>query len=176
MNSSKLPDNPNNSIDYSNTVKREIWLAGGCFWGVEAYMRRVPGVSGTSVGYANGKTDNPTYEEVCRNNTGHAETVHVQYDPGRISLPVLLQEFFHIIDPTSRNRQGGDAGVQYRTGIYYNDPDELETIRVFIKEEQKKYTRPILTEVEPLMRYDPAEEYHQSYLEKNPNGYCHIAF
>ncbi len=176
MSSSKLPDNPNRSIDYSSRPRKDIWLAGGCFWGVEAYMRRVLGVASTSVGYANGKTDNPTYDEVCHQGTGHAETVHVAYDPDRVSLPDLLKEFFFIIDPTSRNRQGGDVGSQYRSGIYYTDPADESIIRESVKKEQKKYGKPILTEVEPLRRYDLAEEYHQAYLEKNPNGYCHIKF
>jgi peptide methionine sulfoxide reductase msrA/msrB len=100
----------------------------------------------------------------------------VRYDPARISLTALLQRFFGIIDPTSRNRQGNDMGTQYRTGIYYKDPSELSTIRLFLEEEQKKLARPIATEVLPLMQFFPAEEYHQSYLEKNPNGYCHISF
>jgi peptide methionine sulfoxide reductase msrA/msrB len=176
MNHKTLPDNPNESIDYSAADLKEIWLAGGCFWGVEAYLRRVPGVAQTWVGYANGKTDHPTYEDVCHNGTGHAETVLVRYDPARISLTALLQRFFGIIDPTSRNRQGNDMGTQYRTGIYYKDPSELSTIRLFLEEEQKKLARPIATEVLPLMQFFPAEEYHQSYLEKNPNGYCHISF
>ena len=149
MSKSKLPENPNRSIDYPNKPLKEIWLA-GCFWGVEAYMRRVPGVAATSVGYANGTTANPTYEEVCHNGTGHAETVHVRYDPDRISLASLLQEFFFIIDPTSRNRQGGDVGSQYRSGVYYSDPVEREAIEAVVKIEQKKYGKPILTEIEPL--------------------------
>ena len=176
MHSSHLPENPNLNIDYSNKALKEIWLAGGCFWGVEAYVRRIPGVALTKVGYANGKTRNPTYEEVCHDGTGHAETVYVQYDPDRIPLVSLLEKFFGIIDPLSRNRQGGDSGLQYRTGIYYNDPDEMAVIHAFIEKEQQKYSKPILTEVEPLAAFYPAEEYHQSYLEKNPNGYCHIKF
>jgi peptide methionine sulfoxide reductase msrA/msrB len=176
MSHSTLPDNPNLSIDYTGKPLKDIWLAGGCFWGVEAYMRRVPGVAATTVGYANGKTANPTYEEVCKRGTGHAETVHVQYDPERIALPALLKAFFFIIDPTSRNRQGNDQGSQYRSGIYYANPAEADAIREVVKTEQSKYGKPIVTEVEPLRRYDLAEEYHQAYLEKNPNGYCHIKF
>ncbi|MCK9254080.1 MAG: peptide-methionine (R)-S-oxide reductase MsrB [Clostridiales bacterium] len=176
MNKQALPDNPNRRIDYSNSRLADIWLAGGCFWGVQAYMARVPGVAETSVGYANGLTDNPSYEDVCRRNTGHAETVHVRYDPDRISLRDLLGYFFQIIDPTSLNRQGNDVGSQYRTGIYYLDQADLPAIQSVLAEEQKKYKRQIMTEVELLRRYDLAEAYHQDYLEKNPNGYCHVRF
>lgn len=171
-----LPDNPNQAIDYNNSRLADIWLAGGCFWGVQAYMARVFGVAETSVGYANGRTDNPSYEDVCRRNTGHAETVHVRYDPERVSLADLLSQFFQIIDPTSRNRQGNDHGSQYRSGIYYLEDAVLPVIRSVVATEQKKYDRPIVTEIERLRRYDLAEDYHQDYLEKNPNGYCHISF
>ena len=171
-----LPDNPNRRLDYSDSNLADIWLAGGCFWGVQAYMARVLGVAATSVGYANGRTENPSYEDVCTRNTGHAETVHVRYDPDRISLEDLLGAFFQIIDPTSVNRQGNDRGSQYRTGIYYVDDGQLPAIRSVIAREQAKTSRPIVTEVEPLRRYDLAEEYHQDYLEKNPGGYCHVSF
>jgi peptide methionine sulfoxide reductase msrA/msrB len=176
MKNQSLPDNPNQAIDYSNSRLADIWLAGGCFWGVQAYMARVFGVAETSVGYANGRTDNPTYEDVCRRNTGHAETVHVRYDPERVSLADLLSQFFQIIDPTSRNRQGNDHGSQYRSGIYYLEDAVLPVIQSVVAAEQKKYDRPIVTEIERLRRYDLAEDYHQDYLEKNPNGYCHISF
>ncbi|MDW7657072.1 MAG: peptide-methionine (R)-S-oxide reductase MsrB [Bacillota bacterium] len=176
MNNRTLPDNPNQTINYSNSRLADIWLAGGCFWGVQAYMARVFGVAETSVGYANGQTDNPSYEDVCRRNTGHAETVHVRYDPERISLEDVLSQFFQIIDPTSRNRQGNDRGSQYRSGIYYLEDAFLPVIRSVVAAEQKKYDRPIVTEIERLRRYDLAEDYHQNYLEKNPNGYCHISF
>lgn len=171
-----LPENPNSGIDYSKSELKEIWLAGGCFWGVEAYMRRVFGVAATTVGYANGKTENPTYQEVCYMGTGHAETVHVKYDPERINLENLLGRFFQIIDPTSFNRQGGDVGSQYRTGIYYKNPDDYEIAKMVAEREQIKYKKPIVIEIKPLQNYFPAEEYHQSYLEKNPDGYCHIEF
>jgi len=171
-----LPPNPNIGIDYSQSNLKEIWLAGGCFWGVEAYLRRIPGVAATSVGYANGKTVNPTYQDVCYQATGHAETVYVKYDPERISLESILGKFFEIIDPTSFNRQGGDVGSQYRTGIYFKNPEDGETAHKFVEKEQSKYKRAIVTEVKPLQNYYLAEEYHQSYLEKNPGGYCHINF
>ncbi len=171
---SKLPDNPNEGIDYSKKSLHSIWFAGGCFWGVEAYMRRVLGVAKTSVGYANGKSENPSYEDVCTGKTGHAETVYILYDPEVVTLEKLLQEFFIIIDPTSFNRQGNDTGSEYRTGIYYKHIADEETIREFISKQQEKTSKPILTEIKPLYSYSLAEEYHQSYLEKNPNGYCHI--
>ncbi|MDT8899632.1 peptide-methionine (R)-S-oxide reductase MsrB [Anaeroselena agilis] len=153
---------------------REIWLAGGCFWGLEAYLAALDGVVYTNVGYANGTTANPTYEQVCYENTGHAETVHVRYDPRRIELGTLLTYFFKVIDPTSLNRQGNDRGSQYRTGIYYRDAADRETIAAKVAEEQRKYRAPIVTEVLPLSNYYPAEEAHQLYLAKNPHGYCHV--
>jgi peptide methionine sulfoxide reductase msrA/msrB len=171
-----LPDNPNRNISYDVSKLKEIWLAGGCFWGVEAYMSRVYGVYDVTVGYANGNKENPTYKEVCTGDTGFAETVHVKYDPERIGLKALLEEFFKIIDPTSRNRQGNDVGSQYRTGIYYKDEKDKKVIDEVIALEQEKYTAKIQTEVLPLSSYYPAEEYHQDYLEKNPYGYCHVDF
>lgn len=171
-----LPYNPNAAIDYSQSKLKDIWLAGGCFWGVEAYMARVPGVAETTVGYANGNTENPTYEDVSYRDTGHAETVHVRYDPERITLEQLLEQFFLIIDPTALNRQGNDVGSQYRTGIYYQDADTLPLIQSFIQRQQQAYDKPIVVEVELLKHYYLAESYHQKYLEKNPGGYCHISF
>lgn len=170
----KLPDNPNKDIDFSKSQLQDIWLAGGCFWGVQAYVSRIPGVAETTVGYANGKTRYPTYEEVCTGRTGHAETVHVRFDPRRVSLSELLRRFFQIIDPTSLNRQGNDHGSQYRTGIYYRDAAQLPSIRQVVAEEQQKHKQPIVTEVEELSLFALAESYHQDYLEKNPGGYCHI--
>lgn len=155
-------------------MSSEIYLAGGCFWGTEKYLSLIQGVENTQVGYANGKTLNPTYEEVCRSHTGHAETVKVVYDPEVISLEQLLDLYYETIDPTSVNRQGGDVGEQYRTGIYYIDDRDLPVIEKSIQNLQKRYTRPVAIEVKPLENYSPAEEYHQRYLDKNPNGYCHI--
>lgn len=169
-----LPPNPNLTIDYSDAPLRKIWLAGGCFWGVQAYLARIKGVAKTVVGYANGKTQNPTYHEIAA--TGHAETVEVSYDPRLLPLPGLLEHFFDIIDPTLLNRQGNDRGTQYRTGIYYSDLTDLPVIRQAIEKEQTRHTAPIVTEVEPLSGFWPAEEYHQDYLEKNPGGYCHVDF
>lgn len=161
-------------MDYDMSQMREIYLAGGCFWGVEAYMQRIPGVYEVTSGYANGTTENPTYEEVIYDDTGHAETVHVTYDASKVDLTTLLVYYFKVIDPTSVNKQGNDKGKQYRTGIYYTDEDDLKTIETVIAEEQKKYDKTVVVEVLPLENYALAEEYHQDYLEKNPNGYCHI--
>lgn len=164
-----LSVNPKKEID-----NKEIWLAGGCFWGVEAYFARVHGVAATTVGYANGQTKNPTYEQVCSGITGHAETVHVEYHPQLVSLSQLLHHFFQIIDPTALNRRGNDRGTQYRSGIYYRDPEDLPVIRSVLAEVQQEYQNPVVTEVLPLANFYPAEDYHQNYLEKNPEGYCHV--
>lgn len=158
----------------THTAMKTIYLAGGCFWGVEKYFSLIPGVTATEVGYANGKTDHPTYEQVCRENTGHAETVKIQYDPLKLSLPYLLEQYYAVIDPVSVNKQGNDAGIQYRTGIFYTDPADKPIIEASLRELQKKYRQPLAIEVEPLRQFFPAEEYHQDYLDKNPGGYCHI--
>lgn len=151
-----------------------IYLAGGCFWGVEGYFKRIEGVKGTTCGYANGRTENPSYEDVCRHDTGHAETVKVDFDNEVISLEDLLIYYFRIIDPVSVNKQGNDVGTQYRTGIYYTDESQLPVIKAAIEREQRKYSEKIAVEVLPIENFYTAEEYHQDYLGKNPNGYCHI--
>lgn len=153
---------------------KEIVFAGGCFWGVEEYMSRIPGVIDTTVGYANGIKENPTYEEVCTNTTGHAEACYVKFDENIISLEELLNKFWKVIDPTSLNRQGPDIGSQYRTGIYYIEDSDLPIILKTKDEQQKNYKNPIVTEIMPLKVFYKAEEYHQKYLKKNPGGYCHI--
>ena len=160
------------------TVKpaQEIYFAGGCFWGVEEYFSRIPGVQEVTVGYANGETKNPTYEQVCTGKTGHAEAVHVVYDPQRVSLKTLTEQFFKVIDPVSLNRQGNDRGSQYRTGIYYVQETDKPVLQAVMDAEQKKYTKPLAVELRPLDNYFLAEEYHQNYLKKNPGGYCHISF
>ena len=155
------------------TVK-EIYLAGGCFWGTEKYLSQVKGIVNTEVGYANGNTEKPTYEDVCYRKTGHAETVKVMYDPNIVSLEFILNLYYDVINPLSINRQGNDIGTQYRTGIYYTDIEDKELIIESIKTLQKNYDKPIAIEVLPLQNYYTAEEYHQKYLDKNPNGYCHI--
>lgn len=151
---------------------KEIFLAGGCFWGVEAYFANIDGVMETQVGYANGKTNNPVYENL--RNTGHAETVAVKYSPDQVSLFEILKYYFAIIDPTVLNRQGPDVGVQYRTGIYYTQQEDLPVILHMKDLQQKSYKQPIVTEIKPLQHFYAAEDYHQEYLKKNPGGYCHI--
>jgi len=153
---------------------KEIVLAGGCFWGVEEYISRINGVVDTEVGYANGRRKNPSYEQVCTGMTGHAEAVKINYDENKLTLKSLLEKFFSIIDPTIENRQGPDRGTQYRTGVYYINEDDKDIILDVFKSEQEKYKKPIVTEIEPLKLYYKAEDYHQDYLKKNPNGYCHI--
>ena len=152
----------------------EIYLAGGCFWGTEKYIASIRGVQSTEVGYANGMTLNPSYEEVCSKDTGHAETVHVVYDPTIVPLEFLLELYYEAINPTSLNRQGGDHGVQYRTGIYYVDDKDRLVIESSIAKLQKRFDKPIAIEVKQLENFSLAEEYHQKYLDKNPTGYCHI--
>ena len=152
---------------------KTIYLAGGCFWGVQKYFDQFEGVIRTEVGYANGLTKNPSYEEV-KHGSGHAETVKIEYDETLVSLTALLDRYFLVIDPLSVNRQGGDVGVQYRTGIYYEDASLLPVIEASVNAEQKKYDRPLAVEVLPLKDFWTAEEYHQKYLDKNPTGYCHI--
>ena len=154
---------------------REIYLAGGCFWGTQHYFDCLSGVVKTEVGYANGRTANPTYEQVKHENTGHAETVKVVYDQDRITLEELLEWYYKVIDPVSVNRQGGDVGVQYRTGIYYTDPAQKDVIEGSLARLQQQYAQPLAVEAQPLENFYTAEEYHQKYLEKNPSGYCHIS-
>lgn len=153
---------------------KEIYLAGGCFWGVEEYMSRIDGIVDTEVGYANGHRNNPSYEQVCTGTTGHSETTYIKYDENIISLETVLNRFWKIIDPTLLNRQGGDIGNQYRTGIYYLDKEDLPIINKTLEEQKSKYNNPIVTEIMALSVFFPAEEYHQDYLKKNPGGYCHI--
>ena len=152
---------------------KTIFLAGGCFWGMQKFLDQFGGVTFTEVGYANGPDTAPTYREVC-DNSGHAETVRVEYDEAVLSLPELLRFYFTVIDPTSKNRQGMDAGIQYRTGIYYTDADQLPAIETVCKEVERKVGAPLAVEVMPLENFFPAELYHQKYLDKNPGGYCHI--
>lgn len=155
---------------------RVIYLAGGCFWGMERFFKLLQGVVATQVGYANGAPgiENPTYEQVCSDTTGYAETVKVEYDPSATSLDLILGMYFLAIDPTSRNRQGEDEGTQYRTGIYYADEADLPVIKAKYDETAARYYTPLAVEVKPLQNFYPAEEYHQDYLEKNPAGYCHL--
>lgn len=155
-------------------MQKEIYLAGGCFWGTEKYFKNIKGVIQTEVGYANGNTKRPTYKEVCDHNTGHAEAVKIVYDESQVSLASILVLYYDVIDPVSINRQGGDVGSQYRTGIYFVEPQDEVIIKKSIEELQKKFNERIAIEVKTLLNYFKAEEYHQKYLDKNPNGYCHI--
>ena len=155
-------------------TQAEIYFAGGCFWGTEHFMKQIAGVYATQTGYANGTVENPTYKQVCSGATGFAETVQVVYDKEQIALSDLLQLYFKTIDPTTLNRQGGDVGTQYRTGIYYTDKADLEIIKTELIKLAESYNKPLRIEVEPLKNFYPAEDYHQDYLDKNPGGYCHI--
>lgn len=153
---------------------KKIYLAGGCFWGTEHLFSLVSGVIETTVGYANSIIPHPSYEEVCTGKTGAAETVEIIYDSNLISLSELLFLYFKSIDPCSLNRQGGDIGTQYRTGIYYNDSNDLSIIEAVVATIQRRNSEHLAVEVMPLINFFPAEDYHQDYLDKNPNGYCHI--
>lgn len=163
--------------------KERIYLAGGCFWGTEHYLKTLPGVLETRVGYALGEDarwnpplrESVSYEEVCRH-SGHAETVEVCYDADVLPLRTLLTEYAYTIDPTSLGRQGMDIGIQYRTGIYSTEERARQIAADFLAELQKDYAQPVMIENLPLRQFLPAEEYHQDYLEKNPGGYCHINF
>jgi len=152
---------------------KDIYFAGGCFWGVQKYFDQFEGVTATEVGYANGPDSAPSYQDVCRS-SGHAETVRVRYDEARISLARLLEYYFMVIDPLSVNRQGHDEGIQYRTGVYYTDEDQLPQIHAAFEREREKAGQPLAVELKPLDNFFTAEEYHQKYLDKNPGGYCHI--
>ena len=152
---------------------RTIYLAGGCFWGVQKYFDQFDGVIATEVGYANGPDEAPSYQDVCRS-SGHAETVKIDYDPEVLSLTDLLKYYFMVIDPLSVNRQGNDRGIQYRTGIYYIDADLLPEIEAEYRAQEEKAGAKLAVELEPLKNFYSAEEYHQKYLDKNPGGYCHI--
>lgn len=155
-------------------MDREIYFAGGCFWGTEHFFKQINGVTATQVGYANGNIENPTYEQVYTDSTGFAEVVKVAYDPKVVSLEMLLDLFFKTIDPTSLNQQGGDIGTRYRTGIYWVNSEDEKIVTEALSELQRNYEKPIMVENEPLKNFYSGEEYHQDYLDKNPSGYCHI--
>jgi peptide methionine sulfoxide reductase msrA/msrB len=158
-------------------MTKQIYLAGGCFWGLEKFLSHIAGVTSTSVGYANGRTAHPSYEEVKSQAAGHAETVRVEYDDEKLRLEELLALFFEAIDPASLNRQGHDQGIQYRTGVYYTDEADKWIVEESVAYIRKKLTplgKTVVTETKRLENFYPAEEYHQKYLDKNPDGYCHI--
>ena len=150
----------------------EIYLAGGCFWGLEEYFSRIEGVEQTTVGYANGQVEATNYQLIHQ--TDHAETVHLIYDEKRVNLREILFYYFRVIDPLSVNKQGNDVGRQYRTGVYYTDEADRAVIEQVFAEQEKQLGRKIAVELEPLRHYVLAEDYHQDYLKKNPGGYCHI--
>lgn len=152
---------------------KTIYLAGGCFWGVQKFFDQFNGVISTEVGYANGPDSAPGYKDVCAG-SGHAETVRIDYDEKIIDAEALLERYFSVIDPVSVNRQGEDSGIQYRTGIYYTADDQLPAVMTVYRREEAKAGTPLAVEVAPLANFFSAEEYHQKYLEKNPGGYCHI--
>ena len=150
---------------------KTIYFAGGCFWGVERYFSLAKGVLSTEVGYANGTKDNPKYEDLKHGLDDSSETVKIEYDENVVSLEKLLELYLRVVDPYSKNKQGGDEGIQYRTGVYYlNKEEEVIIKNYFSSVNLKNY----MIEVLPLKKFYPAEEYHQKYLEKNPTGYCHI--
>lgn len=171
-----IDETTQNSGKVANTAQstnlKEIYLAGGCFWGLEAYMQKIDGVEDAVSGYANGKTKNPKYQDL--HTSGHAETVKVVYNPDIVSLEDLLEYYLRVVDPLSVNKQGNDAGTQYRTGVYYTNEEDKTIIEKVLATEQTKYDKPIAIEVLPLQQFFDAEDYHQDYLAKNPGGYCHI--
>ena len=154
---------------------KEIYFAGGCFWGVEHFFKGVDGVSEAMPGYANGNTQNPTYKEVYTDTTGFAETVRVRYNPERVSLRLLVRLFFTVTDPLTLNRQGHDEGTRYRSGVFYTSAEDRPVIEEVFREVSGKLGVPLVTQLEPLKNFYPAEEYHQNYLDKNPEGYCHLS-
>lgn len=156
--------------------KKQIVVAGGCFWGVQEYYRRLKGIQKTKVGYAQGFFINPCYSQVTTGVTKHAEVVFLDYDPAIISLENILEHLFRMIDPTSLNKQGGDRGTQYRTGVYFIDDEDQPLVQAYLEKRQKDYTRPLVVENEKLTAFYDAEDYHQDYLIKNHDGYCHVDF
>ena len=155
-------------------MNRTIYLAAGCFWGAQHYLKQIRGVVETQTGFANGETENPVYEEVYTDRTGYAEAVRVVYDPEVLPLRKLLQLYFLSIEPTSVNRQGDDCGTRYRTGIYYIEDGDVATIDEVMREVQRDYSSPLAVEVEPIHCFYPADESHQASLDKHPDGYCHL--
>lgn len=154
---------------------KTIYFAGGCFWGTQHLFSLVPGVTSTQTGYANSILPNPSYEQVCTGLTKAAETVKVDYDSDFVTLPELIDLFVQSIDPTSLNRQGGDSGTQYRTGIYYTDPADAPVVEKAMRDLDETLEGDCKVEYGALSNFYPAENYHQDYLDKNPGGYCHVS-
>jgi peptide-methionine (S)-S-oxide reductase len=157
-------------------MNQKATFAAGCFWGVEAAFRQVPGVVDAAVGYTGGKLPNPTYEDVCTDRTGHAEAVQVEFDPAKVSYGRLLDVFWENHDPTTKNRQGPDVGTQYRSAIFYHDAEQERAAKDSIVHQEKsgRFRRPIVTEIVPAAEFWRAEEYHQRYLEKRGLAHCKI--
>lgn len=153
---------------------KTIFLAAGCFWGAQHYLKQIHGVVETETGFANGNTDDPTYKEVYTDRTGYAEAVRVVFDPEVLPLKRLVQLYFDCIEPTSVNQQGEDRGTRYRTGVYYIEPEDRLTIQEVYDDVQRGYSAPLAVEVEPIRNFFPADESHQDYLDKHPDGYCHL--
>lgn len=155
--------------------EQQITLACGCFWCVEAVYQRVPGVLKVESGYANGLNDNPTYQQVCTGTTNHAEVIQITFDPERTKIETLLEVFWSVHDPTTLNRQGNDTGTQYRSGIYHTNDEQRQLAEQSKAAAQARFANPIVTEIAPLRKYFPAEDYHQDYFNQNPgNGYCQL--
>jgi peptide-methionine (S)-S-oxide reductase len=146
----------------------------GCFWQVEAEFRNVPGVRDAPVGYMGGSLENPSYEDVCTDRTGHAEVVHVEFDPGEVSYEQLVEKFFSLHDPTQRDRQGPDVGSQYRSVIFAHSPQQEEVARTVKERAQSRFRRPVVTQIVPASTFWPAEDYHQRYLEKRGLVTCRV--
>ena len=161
-------------ISMENQQYEKATFAAGCFWGVEAVFRQIKGIISTQVGYIGGNMDNPTYEDVCTDETGHAEAVEVTYDPKKVSYEKLLEVFWQNHDPTQFNRQGPDVGTQYRSAVFYHNAKQKELALKSMKEEQKKHDKNITTDIKPVEKFFRAEEYHQQYLEKRGLSTCHI--
>ena len=156
-------------------MTKDLYFAAGCFWGAQKFFSLVRGVTFTEVGFANGFTENPTYKEVYTDKTGYAETVHLQYDTAVTDEEKLTDLFLKAIDPLSLNKQGGDEGTRYRTGVYFVSEDQVPPIKAALDRCAAALGQPLAVELLPLRNFYKAEEYHQDYLEKNPAGYCHLS-
>lgn len=175
MTAGAAPALSTNTMSQSTNQTRLATLGGGCFWCVEALFEMLPGVKAVVSGYAGGQTPNPTYKEVCSGTTGHAEVVQIEFDPARITYAELLRHFWDAHDPTTLNRQGADVGTQYRSIILYHDAEQKAVAEQSKAEAQRQFSRPIVTEIVPLTRFYPAEDYHQDYFRNNPGqGYCQM--
>lgn len=153
---------------------KDIYIAGGCFWGVQAYFDLIKGVVFTQVGYANGNMKNPRYEDLLSHRATHAETLHIQYDESIITLEQIILHMLRFVNPISVDKQGGDVGHQYRSGVYYKDENDRQVILDCFAKKEQEMEEKFVIEIKPLENFYPAEDYHQKYLESNPHGYCHV--